>query len=223
MGSNNNRQGYVRRFTGALKLMMQQRPFTGAMVMFVVGILFWGAFNTALVVTNTESFCISCHEMRENVYKEYRKTVHFSNPTGVRATCPDCHVPREWVYKVARKIKATNELFHKIVGTVDTPEKFRQRRLQLAQHVWKNMKETDSRECRNCHSFKSMALKKQSRLASLKHARSIREGKTCIDCHMGVAHKMPYNFDADGKIHDGFKKSGRACGDCHKGMARAPD
>ena len=29
---------------------------------FMVGVLFWGGFNTALEATNTEKFCISCHE-----------------------------------------------------------------------------------------------------------------------------------------------------------------
>ena len=71
---------------------------------FVGGVLFWGAFNTALELTNTETFCISCHEMRDNVYQELQWTVHFSNRSGVRATCPDCHVPHEWTHKIARKI-----------------------------------------------------------------------------------------------------------------------
>lgn len=79
---------------------------------FIAGIIFWGAFNTAMEVSNSQTFCISCHEMRENVYKEYRKTVHYQNRTGVRATCPDCHVPKTWGYMVMRKISATNELFH---------------------------------------------------------------------------------------------------------------
>ena len=30
---------------------------------FVAGIIFWGGFNTALEATNTEEFCISCHQM----------------------------------------------------------------------------------------------------------------------------------------------------------------
>src|SRR5690606_41688889 len=33
---------------------------------FVAGVLFWGGFNTALEATNTERFCTSCHEMRED-------------------------------------------------------------------------------------------------------------------------------------------------------------
>jgi hypothetical protein len=62
----------------------------------VLGIIFWGGFNTAMEWTNREAFCISCHEMKDNVYAEYRNTIHYQNRTGVRATCPDCHVPKEW-------------------------------------------------------------------------------------------------------------------------------
>ena len=120
---------------------------------FVIGILFWGGFNWAMEATNTEKFCISCHEMRDNVYAEYVQTSHYTNRTGVRATCPDCHVPKEWVHKIKRKIQASNELYHKVLGTIDTPEKFEAKRLQLAQNVWRAMKETDSRECRNCHDY----------------------------------------------------------------------
>ena len=54
---------------------------------FLAGIVFWGGFNTALELTNTETFCISCHEMRDNVYEELKQTIHFTNRSGVRATC----------------------------------------------------------------------------------------------------------------------------------------
>ncbi|MDH5778369.1 MAG: NapC/NirT family cytochrome c, partial [Gammaproteobacteria bacterium] len=77
-------------------------PLITFVAVFITGILFWGAFNTSLHLTNSESFCISCHEMRDYVYKEYKETIHYSNRTGVRATCPDCHVPKEWPYMVAR-------------------------------------------------------------------------------------------------------------------------
>ncbi|OQY75269.1 MAG: hypothetical protein B6D47_01560, partial [Rhodocyclaceae bacterium UTPRO2] len=59
---------------------------------FVSGIVFWGGFNTAMEATNTLEFCVSCHEMRDTVYQEYQKTIHYSNRTGVRAICSDCHV-----------------------------------------------------------------------------------------------------------------------------------
>lgn len=164
---------------------------------FVAGIIFWGGFHTVVEATNTETFCISCHEMKENVYKEYKETIHYANRTGVRAICSDCHVPKTWVHKMARKIQATNELFHKIMGTVDTPEKFEAHRLTMAQRVWKTMKDTDSRECRNCHHFEYMDLEEQDKTARKKHMRSIEEGKTCIDCHQGIAHELPEGWEPD--------------------------
>lgn len=185
---------------------------------FTLGILFWGAFNTSMELTNTESFCISCHEMETTVYQEYKTTIHYKNRTGIRATCPDCHVPRDWTHKVIRKIGATNELFHKIIGTINTKEKFEAKRLELAEHVWDTMKDTDSRECRNCHSFDYMALKKQKNSSQKKHKRAVDNGMTCIDCHKGIAHKIAKDFDKDGKLHAGFKRTKRPCGDCHKDM-----
>jgi len=158
---------------------------------FVAGIVFWGGFNTAMEISNTETFCISCHEMEENVYREYKNTVHYTNRTGVRATCPDCHVPKEWHHKVVRKIQASNELLHKALGSIDTPEKFEAKRLQLAKHVWSVMKETDSRECRNCHNFEYMDFTEQGRRAVNQHSHGLNEGKTCIDCHKGIAHQLP--------------------------------
>ncbi len=158
---------------------------------FISGIVFWGGFNTAMEATNDMDFCISCHEMEENVYREYQNTIHYSNRTGVRATCPDCHVPKDWQHKIVRKIQASNEVLHKILGTIDTPEKFNAKRMELAQNVWTAMKATDSRECRNCHDFKSMDYTKQGRRAVPQHIKAFDEGKTCIDCHKGIAHSLP--------------------------------
>ena len=160
-------------------------------LVFVAGILFWGGFNTAMEWTNREAFCISCHEMEENVYKEYRNTIHYSNRSGVRATCPDCHVPKEWTHKIIRKIQASNEVWHKLLGTIDTPEKFNAKRLQLAQNEWKRMKATDSRECRNCHNFEYFDYAIQGRRSTRMHQDGFGEGKTCIDCHKGIAHNLP--------------------------------
>lgn len=159
---------------------------------FVAGILFWGGFNWAMEATNNEDFCISCHEMRDNVYAEYEGTVHQNNPSGVRATCPDCHVPKEWGPKVIRKIQASWELYgHFVSGVIDTPEKFEAHRIEMAGSVWTAMKRTDSRECRNCHKFEYMDFTLQETRAGENHQRALDEGKTCIDCHQGIAHELP--------------------------------
>jgi cytochrome c-type protein NapC len=187
----NNRGGMIVRAWRALKT--PSRISLGALLGagFVSGIIFWGGFNTAMEATNNEAFCIGCHEMEENVYREYRNTIHYTNRTGVRASCPDCHVPKQWVHKFVRKIQASNELLHKVLGTVDTPEKFEAKRLELAQHVWQTMKKTDSRECRNCHGIDYMDYMEQGRRAVAIHGKGFSEGKTCIDCHKGIAHSLP--------------------------------
>ncbi len=175
----------------------------------VLGVAFWGAFNTAVSLSNTETFCISCHEMRDTVYQEMKGTIHFSNRTGVRATCPDCHVPKEWGHKILRKIYATNELYHKILGSVNTPEKFEAKRLEMAKRVWASMRATDSRECRNCHNWDYMKLSSQKKRTRVSHEDGRKEGKTCIDCHKGISHKKPKDPDED-KDEGGFKLSGSA-------------
>ena len=158
---------------------------------FMVGVLFWGGFNTALEATNTEKFCISCHEMYDNVYMEYKETIHYNNRTGVRATCPDCHVPKDWTHKMIRKVQASKELWGKMVGTIDTREKFEAKRLELARNEWKRMKASDSRECRNCHSFESMNKDSQKQRARKQHEMALEDNMTCIDCHKGIAHHKP--------------------------------
>lgn len=166
----------------------------GGVLMFVFGIIAWGGFNTVLEATNTEAFCISCHEMRDNVYEEYKKTIHYENRTGVRATCPDCHVPKAWGPKLWRKIQATfNEVPHKVLGSIDTREKFVAKREELANNVWAAMKANDSRECRNCHGLEFMNLAIQDKSARRKHTAEWKaeKGDTCIDCHKGIAHTLP--------------------------------
>lgn len=180
----------------------KKRTLTGSLLLVVLGVVLWGAFNTGMEATNTLEFCISCHEMESTVYQEYRHSVHFSNPSGVRAACPDCHVPKQWVPKIIRKIQASNEVYHWWVGTIDTREKFEARRPHLASHVWQVMKETDSRECRNCHQFTVMKLAGQARFAARIHKDAMDEGKTCIDCHKGIAHDLPQRELTASKVQE---------------------
>jgi cytochrome c-type protein NapC len=177
---------------GRVKDMAGKRPLLLLTLAFLGGIIFWGGFNTVVEATNTEAFCISCHEMRDNVYKEYaQNTIHYTNRTGVRATCPDCHVPKEWTHKMIRKIKASNELWGKLIGSIDTTEKFEAKRLEMARHEWARMKASDSRECRNCHSFEGMNTESQKQRAKKQHELAVKNKDTCIDCHKGIAHKKP--------------------------------
>ncbi|TIH12819.1 cytochrome C [Marinifilum sp. JC120] len=136
--------------------------------------------------------CLSCHTMKQTVFPEFKKTKHFSNPSGVRAKCSSCHVPQAVFPMLKRKAASLTEIVSWMKGTIDTPEKFEKNRLRLAKNVWKDFKENDSRECKNCHhveAFDFAAFKKADSVKTMK--KGLEEGQTCIDCHKGIAHTMP--------------------------------
>ena len=221
-------RGHLRRMRAANEAgrkFVRLYPLAALGAAMILGVVLWGGFNWSIELTNSEKFCISCHVMRDNVYKEYTKTIHFENRTGVRATCPDCHVPKEWAHKTARKISATNELFHWLKGTISTREKFEERRLKLARHVWSSMRASDSRECRNCHGIDFMKLKTQSAQAAKMHELAGKWKMTCIDCHQGIAHQLPRKHSTAAiidQLHERFETEKIECRTCHEGMAAPP-
>lgn len=162
-----------------------------SLALILLGAALFLAGKIAIDKTNTLEFCISCHEMKDNNFAEYRTTIHAMNRTGVKATCADCHVPHEFFDTLVRKLKASNDVFHHFAGTIDTPEKFEARRSELAKRVWQRMKDSDSRECRNCHDINAMSAEKQGRTANKQHQKARSGERTCIDCHFGIAHKEP--------------------------------
>ena len=97
-----------------------------------------------------------------------------------------------WTSKIARKIQASKEVWGTIFGTINTREKFLDKRLELAQHEWTRLKTNNSLECRNCHNLNSMDFTRQSQRAMQMHSTDLASGaKTCIDCHKGIAHRLP--------------------------------
>jgi cytochrome c-type protein NapC len=173
-----------------------------ALVGVAVALMFSGAaaltgFGAAIAGSNTLAFCTSCHEMHDNNYAEYKDTIHAKNAAGVKAICSDCHVPHDTIGLVVHKVGALQDLFYHFEGTIDTHQKFVDHRLAMAKKVWIHMKETDSRECRNCHDQAAMAKDMQGRTAQKQHQQLFNgSGATCIDCHYGIAHKLPPG-DAD--------------------------
>lgn len=167
---------------------------------FLLGVFFSIGFGYGLKYTNEMDFCTSCHTMKINL-EEYKKTPHFKSASGVRATCSDCHVPKPFLPKMVAKVMAAKDVWHELIGTIDTKAKFEAHRWDMASRVWAKMKANDSRECRSCHSWDGMDLSEQDRLARKKHGRSQENGKTCIDCHKGIAHEEPDEPDEEGTQH----------------------
>ena len=178
----------------------------------LLGIVIWGGLNTGMEYTNRSEFCISCHEMTIP-YGDLKKTAHYSNRTGTTVACADCHVassknPIDYGRKFTMKLLAARDVLGHLSGYIDTPEKFEEHRLEMAKIVWKKMKDSDSKECRNCHNFDTMDPAKQKSRSRTEHEDAREEGKTCIDCHKGIAHKPVHQLLEEEEEGKAAKKAG---------------
>ena len=192
---NNNETGLVNRLKNPPKCSMFRMIVVGVLG----GIMIWGGLNMGMEYTNRAEFCTSCHTM-QTPYEELKKTAHYKNRSGTTVHCADCHVassktPTDYMFKSFQKLMAARDIIGQISGVIDTPEKFEAHRLVMAQRVWERMKERDSKECRNCHNFETMDHEKQKDRSVVKHEGAIEDGKTCIECHKGIAHKLPAGVD----------------------------
>jgi cytochrome c-type protein NapC len=175
--------GTLKRSSGKISLIL-------AVILFISGIVFAGLFNMGMAYTNEMEFCTSCHSMKINL-EEYKETIHYKNASGVRAVCSDCHVPKPFFPKMVAKVIAAKDVYHEVMGTIDTREKYEAHRWDMANRVWDKMRASNSRECRSCHDYGNMDLSEQGRSARKRHPRALDEGAACIDCHAGIAHEEP--------------------------------
>ena len=165
----------------------------------LVGAAGFQAFEVVIHETSTDAFCLVCHD--QDIGLEMAGTAHFDNATGMRAGCADCHLPHAFWPKVVYKTRAgVKDVYHTILGTIDTPEKFEAHRMHMATVTWKAMNANDSRECRHCHDESRWDLAAQSEKAREFHGPALAKGKTCIDCHKGIAHELPQGIVPDQQL-----------------------
>lgn len=163
----------------------------GGLLAFLLGIGFAGGSLGGLHYTSIESFCTSCHEMAAP-FQEYRQGAHYSNKFGIRATCADCHIPPTFVAGLLRHAgSGATDAWEHMTFELNTSAKYEAHRLTMAKSVWKDLKATDSAECRSCHTPSAMAFDKQPAAAANEHKSMAKDGTTCIDCHKGIAHMLP--------------------------------
>lgn len=162
--------------------------------LFSIGVVSFGGLLVFVNYSNSTEFCTSCHSMRTNL-KEYQQSSHFKNVSGIQAGCADCHVPKNLLPMLLSKIVALKDVYGEIVGSIDTAEKFEARRWQMANRVWDKMKSDHSEACRSCHGYSNMKLDAQDQRARQKHQSAVERGKSCIECHSGIAHEEPLEPD----------------------------
>jgi len=170
----------------------------GGFVMLLIGAAGLQIMNTVLHETSTTEFCNSCHSHTNNTMEEHAISSHYQNKTGVRAECHSCHLPSmedEWFDYVIYKMIVSLDIIAEIQGKITSPEAYEEHRPEMFEKVVREFKDNDSKFCRNCHKAESMQLESQGRLARERHTNMAERGQTCIDCHYGLVHKMPENYD----------------------------
>ena len=173
----------------------------GALVVFgaLLGILGTWSFGVVIHETSADEFCLVCHA--GDIGLEMPGTAHESNSVGIAVGCADCHLPHSFWPKVFVKTKSgIKDVYHTALGTISTLEKFEAHRMHMAMVTWKAMNENDSRECRYCHDEARWDVSKQSEKAREYHEPTLAKGKTCIDCHKGIAHKLPEGIVPDEQL-----------------------
>ena len=168
------------------------------------------AIDFSLEATTTDDFCMSCHEMRDNISGADAGLLQLAGSKELHGTCADCHLPKPFLPRVRRKLRAGAEIYHHLLGTLATPESFEARRLQMARRVWAEMNHNDSVECRGCHEDLLTARADRSALAIGYHDRADRNGVGCVDCHKGLTHRMPRRTSSGGGAFDPER-----CFTCH--------
>jgi nitrate/TMAO reductase-like tetraheme cytochrome c subunit len=166
----------------------------------ILGVVFVPTFNWVVHETSSDEFCMQCHA--NDIGQEQAGRAHYDNAIGFRATCADCHIPREFIPKLVHKTKSgVNDIYHQVfLGTISTPEKFEAHRMHMATAVWDAMNENDSRNCRYCHVQDRWDPRAQSEKAQEYHSGALARGKTCIDCHKGLAHNLPAGIEEDHQV-----------------------
>lgn len=171
----------------------------GALIMLAIMI---GGYQ-GIHYTSTTEFCLSCHSMK-TVGVEYQQSIHFKNASGVKAECADCHIPPGVAPTLIRKVEALNDLYHEYISpTIETSEKFEQKREQLAKREWDRMTANGSAACKSCHSYTAMDHAKQSPQAAEQMIKAGLQNDNCISCHKGIAHHKP---DMTGNFRQSFNK-----------------
>lgn len=154
----------------------------------VAGVVVTIGFDRTLHYTSTNEFCANCHS--GNVVKEWKESIHYTNRIGMVVDCAACHIPHEFLPKMKAKVMALSDLWGHIQGTIDTPEKFEAKRLEMAKTVWARMAARQDKECRNCHLTVAM-MNPDKPYMKKTHLAADKDGQPCSDCHEGVGHKPP--------------------------------
>ena len=145
-----------------------------------------------VVATGTNEFCGgACHSMQW--------VAASTRPAATRSTGPACRraatiatfrttTPRLLWYKAKAGIK---DVIGEMRGVIDTEEKFKKERARMAEHVWAEYKANNPPIAGPATRSLVRSSAKQKDFVRPMHEQFLAGQMTCIDCHKGIAHKLP--------------------------------
>ena len=171
----------------------------GGFVMLAIGAAGLQIMNTILHETSKTEFCLACHSHTVNIKPEYEASGHANNTVGVRAECAECHLPSmedRWIHYVMRKMVVSLDIIPELQGKITDPADYEAHRAEMEKATWIEFRENDSEYCKHCHKAEHMVLENQGPMARRRHEMSMEKGGyTCIDCHQGLVHKLPEDWE----------------------------
>ncbi|WP_066065451.1 NapC/NirT family cytochrome c [Neobacillus soli] len=128
-------------------------------------VVFGGGYGV-LSLTNSPTFCASCHEMAPE-YSTYTASAH-SN-----IQCVQCHIKPGFTNMITHKMKSLKEVYYHVTG--------------VPKQIVQTEEEAVSNEnCLQCHSKNRLVT--ASGDLKVNHKGHIEKDIPCISCHAGVVH-----------------------------------
>ncbi len=161
--------GLFRKLWQKLRNIDWKDPVTRWKVMFIslIGLIVVGGGSYgALTLTNSPTFCSSCHEMAPE-YSTFTASAHNN------ITCVQCHIKPGTINMLTHKVKSLKEVYYHVTGV---PKQI----VQTEEEVVSN------ENCMQCHSKNRLVT--ASGDLKVNHKGHIDEGIPCISCHAGVVH-----------------------------------
>ncbi|SMQ84275.1 cytochrome c-type protein NapC [Bacillus sp. OV166] len=128
-------------------------------------VVFGGGYGV-LTMTNSPTFCASCHEMAPE-YSTFTASAHN------QISCVQCHIKPGFTNMITHKMKSVKEVYYHVTGV---PE----------QIVQTEEEAVSNENCLQCHSKNRLVT--ASGDLKVNHKGHIEKDIPCITCHAGVVH-----------------------------------
>ncbi len=163
-----------------------------------IGILLTAGMVRAVQWAGSNDFCTGwCHSM-DPVTVAYKSGTHYKTASGVHAGCSDCHLlnetqhpltPTKYVALLANKVKAGSiSGWGHITGSINTPEKWLEKRDELSKNVLTFMKDSGFSNCRGCHDLSLMHNEKKPFVGKMHESLIDKPETNCVMCHRNAGH-----------------------------------